>query len=50
MLLPHLYAAISSVLLKPPSKADMLKQLLPVTVFHVNNKDFVKVYLVHTLI
>jgi hypothetical protein len=34
VLLPRHYAAISSVSLRPPSKADVSKQCLPITVFH----------------
>jgi hypothetical protein len=34
VLLPRHYAAISSVSLRPPSTAHVLKQCLPITVFH----------------
>jgi hypothetical protein len=34
VLLPRHYAAISSVSLRPPAKADVSEQCLPTTVFH----------------
>jgi hypothetical protein len=34
VLLPRHFAAISSVSLRPPSKAEVSKQCLPITVFH----------------